>query len=249
MLLVECRRAFQGEPIEFDDEPSPNASAQTPAAAATAAGAAVSSQGLDAEWEERLSAARVSADEAAERRMAIDPSRLADGLLACGQFLDSTAAQPAEVDRRRAVEARSRGALRCGSRSFISRTTRAWAARIAKLTAVAEREAVVVLRERAHDLPPTWKDTLAKRSALLATGRARWIWFEREDAERLLALDSLLQAARSGDLTDTRGAPISAASVSEWVAAKLEIPKWTIVRDVLGEGEEEGARAGSGSAE
>jgi multidrug efflux pump subunit AcrA (membrane-fusion protein) len=109
---------------------------------------------------------------------------------------------------------------------------------IAKLTGVAAREPVVVLRERAHDLLPTWKDTLAKRSALLATERARWIWFEREDAERLLALDSLLQAARSGDLTDERGAPIDAVKVDEWIAAKLDIPKWTIVRDVLGEGDE-----------
>jgi hypothetical protein len=59
-----------------------------------------------------------------------------------------------------------------------------------------------------------------------------------EDAERLLALDSLLQAARSGDLTDARGAPVSPVTVSEWVAVKLEIPRWTIVRDVLGQGEE-----------
>jgi hypothetical protein len=97
-------------------------------------------------------------------------------------------------------------------------------------------------------LPPTWKDTLAKRSALLATGRARWIWFERDDAERLLALDSLLQAARSGDLTDARGAPISALSVSEWVAATLEIPRWTIVRDVLGESDPDESEAAPAQA-
>ena len=236
MLLVECRRAFQGEPIELDDEPSPNASPQTPAAAT--AGAAVASQGLDAEWEERLSAARVSADEAAERRMPIDPSRLADGLLACGQFLDSTQLSPLKSGD--GVQLKVVHGARSGRLAFLHQSHfKSLGSAIAKLTVVAEREEVVVLRERAHDLPPTWKDTLAKRSALLATGRARWIWFERVDAERLLALDSLLQAARSGDLTDTRGAPISAASVNEWVAAELEIPKWTLVRDVLGEGEEE----------
>lgn len=235
MLLVECRRAFQGEPIEFDDETSADAPAQPSAAEG---GAALANQGLDAEWEERLSAARVSADEAAERRVAIDPSRLADGLLACSQFLDSTELSPLKSTD--GVHLKLVHGGRLGRLAFLHQSHhKSLGSAIAKLTSVAEREAVVVLRERAHDLPPTWKDTLSKRSALLATGRARWIWFEREDAERLLALDSLLQAARSGDLTDTRGAPISAASVSEWVAAALEIPKWNLVRDVLGEGQEE----------
>jgi hypothetical protein len=235
MLLVECRRAFQGEPIEFDDEANPAASTQP---AAAGGDAAVASQGLSAEWEERLSAARVSVDEAAERRVAIEPSRLADGLLACGQFLDSTELSPLKSTD--GVQLKLVHGARSDRLAFLHHSHhKSLGSAIAKLTAVAEREAVVVLRERAHDLPPTWKDTLAKRSALLATGRARWIWFERDDAERLLALDSLLQAARSGDLTDNRGAPISAASVSEWVAAELEIPKWTLVRDVLGEEEEE----------
>ncbi len=233
MLLVECRRAFQGEPIELDEEPRAAAAAQV-----AEPGASVESPGLDAEWEERLSAARVSADEAAERREAIDPSRLADGLLACGQFLGS--AQLSAQKSADGVQLKLALGARSTRLAFLHQSHhKSLGSAIAKLTTVAEREAVVVLRERAHDLPPTWKDTLAKRSALLATGRARWIWFERDDAERLLALDSLLQAARSGDLTDARGATISAATVSEWVAAKLDIPKWTVVRDVLGEGEEE----------
>jgi len=235
MLLVECRRAFQGEPIDVDEGRTSAASTPIQAALATAA---VDSHGLDAEWEERLSAARVSADESAERREAIDPSRLADGLLACGQFLGST--QLSSLKSTDGVQLKLAHGARSGRLAFLHQSHhKSLGSAIARLTAVAEREAVVVLRERAQDLPPTWKDTLAKRSALLATGRARWIWFEREDAERLLALDSLLQAARSGDLTDTNGAPISAANVGEWVAAKLDIPNWTIVRDVLGEGVEE----------
>jgi hypothetical protein len=47
-----------------------------------------------------------------------------------------------------------------------------------------------------------------------------------------------LQAGRSGDLTDERGAPISAEAVAAWVRVKLDVPKWTIVREVLGEGEQ-----------
>ena len=242
MLLVECRRAFQGEPIELDEEPSTHA---PPAGVDSAT--AVESQGLETEWEERLAAARVSADEAAERRESIDPSRLADGLLACGQFLGS--AQLSTLKSADGVQLRlERGTLSVRLAFLHQAHYKSLASAIARLTVVAEREQVVVLRERAHDLPPTWKDTLAKRSALLATGRARWIWFERDDAERLLALDSLLQAARSGDLTDARGAPISALSVSEWVAATLEIPRWTIVRDVLGESDPDESEAAPAQA-
>lgn len=226
MLLVECRRAYQGEPIDLDDEPTPAESAPV-----------TESQGLDADWEERLAAARALADEAAERREPMEPSRLADGLLACGQFLGS--AHLSALKAGDGVQLKLTHGPLSARLAFLHQSHhKSLGSAIAKLTTVAERESVVALRERAHDLPPTWKDTLAKRSALLSTGRARWIWFERDDAERLLALDSLLQAARSGDLTDARGAPISAATVGEWVSAKLEIPRWTIVRDVLGEGEE-----------
>ncbi|HEX2671759.1 MAG TPA: hypothetical protein VHM25_12845, partial [Polyangiaceae bacterium] len=228
MLLVECRRAFQGEPIELEDEPP----LQTPPQPVEAPG--LENQGLDAEWEERISAARAAAEQASERREAIDASRLADGLLACGPFLKGS--EFAAFKSTDGVQLKLTKGTRSVRLAFLHQAhPKSLGSAIAKLTAIAAREPVVVLRERAHDLLPTWKDTLAKRSALLATNRARWIWFEREDAERLLALDSLLQAARSGDLTDERGAPIDAVAVGDWIAAKLDIPKWTIVRDVLDE--------------
>ncbi len=236
MLLVECRRAFNGEPSEWDNE---SLSGSTdPFSESASPVADQERRDLDAEWEERLVAARATADRASEQRECIDPSRLADGLLACSQFLGSTSIAPvkgADGVQLKVVQGAASSRVALLHQSHFKSLGSA----IAKLTALAEREQIVVLRERAHDLPPTWKDTLAKRSALLATGRARWVWFEREDAERLLALDSLLQAARSGDLTDPRGAPISSAAASEWVSAKLSVPAWTIVREILGPGEDE----------
>ena len=228
MLLVECRRAFNGEASEMEAEPETLRQAAAPAALNSE-----ERQGLDVEWEERLVAARGAADEASEQRGSLDPSRLADGLLACGQFLDEAKFESIKsadgVQLRVTHQARSTRIALLHHSHFKS-----LGSAIAKLTTLAEREQVIVLRERAHELPPTWKDTLAKRSALLATGRARWIWLEGDDAARLLALDSLLQAGRSGDLTDELGQPISAAFVTEWVSAKLEVPTWTIVREVLG---------------
>ena len=229
MLLVECRRAFNGEASELDDVEQE----RSPLLGAPAAPSGEEGSGLEGEWEERVAAARGAADEASEQRGCLDPSRLADGLLACGQFLDDAKFESAKsadgVQLRLSHEARSTRIALLHQSHF-----RSLGSAIAKLTALAEREQVVVLREQAHELPPTWKDTLAKRSALLATGRARWIWLQGDDAARLLALDSLLQAGRSGDLTDEHGAPIGAAAVSAWVRAKLEVPAWRVVRELLG---------------
>ena len=240
MLLVECRRAFNGEPSDWDidaDAAAPSATAPEVGAAAAEVQADQERKGLEAEWDERLVAARATADQAAENRECIDPSRLADGLLACGKFLDAVefaALKSSDGAQLKVTQGQHSARLALLHQSHFKSVGSA----IAKLTALAEREQIVVLRERAHDLPPTWKDTLAKRSALLATGRARWVWFEREDAEKLLALDSLLQAARSGDLTDGRGAPISAETVAAWVGARLCVPTWTIIREILGDGAE-----------
>jgi hypothetical protein len=102
-----------------------------------------------------------------------------------------------------------------------------------KLTLSAQQEPVVVVRERAHELLPTWKDTVAKRNALLATRRARWVWLDGTDAVTLLALDSLLQGARSGDISDEDGKPLSEADVAAWVSANLNIADLPILRDIL----------------
>ena len=225
MLLVECRRAFNGEASELDDPPETTTETTTLGSEERL--------GLAAEWEERLAAAQAAADEALEQRSCLDPSRLADGILACGQFLEGPtfeSIKPADGVQLRLIRSSGNARIALLHQSHFKSLGSA----IAKLTTFAERERVIVLRERAHDLPPTWKDTLAKRSALLATGQARWIWVEREDEVRLLALDSLLQASRSGDLTDEHGRPIGPAAVAEWATAKLQIPSWPVLRDILG---------------
>ncbi|HET9960501.1 MAG TPA: hypothetical protein VFQ61_38790 [Polyangiaceae bacterium] len=239
MLLVEFKRAFRGEAI---DEPEGTA-ADSVAAQSTAAESPPTTSkpqeerlGLASEWEERLTAARTTANEVAEQRSCLDPSRLADGLLACARFL-----QGASIGSVKGAEA---GQLQLNQGGSTSRLAilhhahyKSLGSALTKLASVSMREPVIVLREQAHDLPPTWKDTLAKKSALLATGRARWIWLEREDAVSLLALDSLLQGARSGDVTDEQGRPLSESSVAEWVSSTLGVAEWRIIREILNPGE------------
>ncbi|HWA70763.1 MAG TPA: hypothetical protein VG937_00440 [Polyangiaceae bacterium] len=226
MLLIECRRAFHGELVDGEREPE-RAKADAPASPAATGG-------LAAEWEERLAAARRVTEEAAERRACLDVARLADGLLACSRFLSGatlSAAKPADAGQLTLT----RGAASARVAILHQAHFKSLGSAIAKLTALAQRGPVIVLRERSHDLLPTWKDTLAKRSALLSTGRARWVWLEREDAVLLFALDSLLQGARSGDVADEHGNPLSEAAVVEWVGATLNVRAWQVLRDILSE--------------
>jgi len=109
---------------------------------------------------------------------------------------------------------------------------RSLGASLAKLTGLADTGLVLALRERTRELPPTWKDTLAKRAAFVAKSHARWVSFEREDAARLLALASLLAAARSGDVTDLSGRKIALETVRKWVAEALGVPRWPVLTTI-----------------
>jgi hypothetical protein len=161
----------------------------------------------------------------------VDAARLADGLLAAGRFLIGAELSSEKRGTTRIVlktaDKTSRVAIlpEAHHRSLGSALT--------KLTALAKEESVIALRERARALPPTWKDTLVKRQALLATGRARWLDVDTDDCANLLALDELLQAARSGDVTNAQGLPLDEATVIAWVKATLHVPSWNLLSDLL----------------
>jgi hypothetical protein len=105
---------------------------------------------------------------------------------------------------------------------------------LTRLIALSSSVPVVAVREHARELPPTWKETLRKQAALLETGRARWIDLEPEDCVRLLALAALLQAARSGDVSDARGNQVTEAEVEAWAKGELDLPNWPIARALQG---------------
>ena len=108
---------------------------------------------------------------------------------------------------------------------------------LSRLLALSGSVPVIALREQAREFPPTWKETLRKQAALLETGRARWIDLEPEDCARLLALAALLQAARSGDVSDARGKQVTEADVEAWVKGELDLPSWPIARALQGAAE------------
>jgi hypothetical protein len=223
MLLVELRRALDGETSIGDadaSEPSETASA------------------LSQEWQGCLTAARKLLDEATEQRTTADAERVADGLLACGRFLSG--AELASTAVRGPAQLQLSSGTSSQHVAFLHQTNpKSLGTALVKLTALSADKPVLALRERAHDLPPTWKDTRSKRAALLATGRARWVELERDDAARLLALDELMQGARSGDIADARGRPVGEDVVCDWVRATLSVTDWPIARALLAGGDAE----------
>jgi hypothetical protein len=226
MLLVECGLALEdGRTDEALPAVAANGEGPRP-------GAENLNDSLAAEWEKQMEAARLALDEMALQMECADPARLADGFMVAAGFVTGVTLQ---------VQLREPAQLTWGTGAGNVRMAilhqnhpRSLGTALTKLTALADNETVVALRERTRDLLPTWKDTLAKRAAFLGKPNARWMPFERDDATRLLALASTVTAARSGDVTDASGRPVSLDVVRRWAAETLDIPSWPVLQALSG---------------
>ncbi len=219
MLLLECRRALDGEP---DVGP--------PEAQSVEERKADDDDGLRGEWEGCLARSRRLLGDAAEQRAPLDAARLADGLLSAGRFIDGGEIG-ADKGRARLILKTSQSASHIAILS--EEHPKSLGSALAKLTALAKESPVIAMRERAHELAPTWKDTLAKRRALLASGKARWIDIDADDCAHLLALDELLQAAKSGDVTNAQGEALGEEIVVAWVAFELKVDAWRVMQELV----------------
>jgi hypothetical protein len=231
MLLVEFRQAL---------ERGPDADVAEGAAASSAALSSSPQHdverdplvGLADEWRSRLAAARKLLEEAHEQRSSIEPSRLLDGLLACARFLPGVELSANPVKDAAQLVLR-RGASTLKLALVHQAHPKSLGSILSKLTGLAPKQEIIAVRERAHELPPTWKDTRTKRAALLATERATWVDLEPEDTAGLLALDELLQCARSGDVADDHGRPLTEEVVAGWVRDNLRVENWAIARALV----------------
>ena len=225
MLLVECRMALEnGDP---DDEPAVAGSVIGDAVAAEAAGAEVLKDSLAKQWTEHLESARRTLDDLAEQAQCADPARLADGFVTAAGFVPSLTLEVNLREPAQLAWGTSAGKVRMAI--LYQNHHRSLGTALLKLTALTQEGPVMALRERTHDIVPTWKDTLAKRASFVAKANARWAVLEREDAGRLLALASMLTEARSGDITDASGRPVPLDAVRHWVGNTLEVASWPVL--------------------
>jgi hypothetical protein len=229
MLLIEFGKALDGEADDADDQLLPEASEPSSAPAEP------ERRDLQGEWQSQLQHARDLIQRAGEERQSLDAARLADGIFACGSFLPQVTVR---VSAKPPVQLVLESAGRSEAIALVQEShPRSAGTLLGKLTALSSTTAVVALRERAREFPPTWKETLRKQAALLETGRARWLDIEPQDCARLLALAALLQAARSGDVSDARGLQVTEAEVQDWARSDLDVVEWPICRALLGAAE------------
>lgn len=242
MLMIECRRALALGP----DAPD----AEAPAVVAKMNGAAGSADTekddgpLIAAWESHLAAARRALDEAAVDRRSADPARLVGGMACALRFLED--AQASRIDARQHVQLVARVGTTTCSVAFLHQThPRSALTALEKISEGLAKGRAFAVREQALEFAPTWKKVQASVSSLVEKG-LHWIALGRDDAARLLALESLLASGRSKDLEDDAGHVFDDAEVHDWVHRTLDVANWPLVRAISGapvEREWDGERA------
>jgi hypothetical protein len=188
---------------------------------------------LEIQWNEALARARIAIDEAAEQARGVPPERIAGGLLAALRLLAVEVNGPA---------AKGLFSLRVSlpapavTREVVIAQQphpKSLAAVVREAARLAEARPVLVLRERALAILPTWKDVNKQLAAFTATLRAEFAPLDREDIARLLALSDYLTSARSLDISAADGQPIPYNDVARWAAQALEPALWGPLQRIL----------------
>jgi hypothetical protein len=188
---------------------------------------------LEIQWNEALARARLEIDEAATQARGVPPERIAGGMLAALRLLGAEVNGPA---------AKGLFSLRVSlpapavTREVIIAQQphpKSLAAALREATRLADAHPVLVLRERALTILPTWKDVNKQLATFTATPRAEFAPLDREDIARLLALSDYLTSARSLDISAADGRPIPYNDVARWSAQALEPALWGPLQRIL----------------
>ncbi len=180
-------------------------------------------------WEEGLQKARGDIDERDRLEQGVVPEALTDGLIHLVRLVPDLALIASQGPERLQIttpEGDLRVALihQAHHRSIAAALDRLGTAAGAKLG----------LREDWRPFKPTWRVTRGKWEALLQRPEMNWHWLNRKDAERLLALDMILKAAVSRDLSGPEGIPFEPSQVENWVRQTLAPKEWVIARTLVG---------------
>ncbi len=187
---------------------------------------------LRGQWEERIVEARARIDEDAQQERGVSPDTIRGGLIAALELLGVKAGAAVKKDipslklHKGATERSVLIAQHAHHRSLASVVRAA--------TGLAAEHAVVLLRERAFAIRPTWKEVDRLLDTFLETPGAQFVQIDREDLERLIALENLLSAARSQDLCAEDGQPIPYAEVVRWAERELGCSRWAPIMAALG---------------
>jgi hypothetical protein len=217
MLLLAAERALTDTSQEM---PGPSAALDDDTRAAQDAEIGVDRDDVIAKaWQNLLTAATAQIDDAEQMQRGPDPEHLLDGATL---LLTLFARQPYQALPRGQIEIA--GKLRL---SFLHETDpRSLAARFRRLTEARERW--LLLREQWRDFRPTWRAVRELFAELAANGRVSLEWVTRRDIASLLALRAIVMQARSSDLTDDHGQPITVEDLRGWLESSVSPLHWEI---------------------
>jgi len=187
---------------------------------------------LAAAWQNLRGQARKRIDEAAEQAQGVVAESIRAGLLAALEIVQ-VKAETGETEGAPAL--RIGGANGGCEMLFVQQAHHTSLARVlrAAIALAAERK-VLLVREHAFAIPPTWKEVHKLLAAFTAKAPASFVSIEREALVRLLAVERLLGAARSQDLSDDTGRCIPYDTVMDWARRTLGCNVWGPVEALLG---------------
>ena len=226
MLMIACRQALAlgpDAPLDDDEAIAPDTNRGGHATGESGR----DDSALEAAWEEHLQRARAALDEAAEDRRSADPGRLVGGMACALRF--ARGVTTSRVDARHHLQLLASIDERSHAVALLHQThPRSAITALERAAEALAKNAVLVVRQRSIEMPPTWKKVHATLSAVLHKG-ARWLTLERDDAARLLSLESFLAAAKSRDLEDAGGRAFQDGDVADWIARSLRVIEWPFV--------------------
>lgn len=183
------------------------------------------------EWAALVATAHAQLDQAETRRGGVDNGRLRDGILLAAAFTEDAALRGVN-DPYIQLEPKAPGArwlclLHQGHYRSI-------AAALDRVLGRAASKPGVVVREQWRPFSPTWKSTIKRQLELLARPHLTWHELTREEAASLLALETMLQLARSRDLCDQRGVPLGEQQVHDYLRQEVCPDRWGLVLALQG---------------
>lgn len=185
------------------------------------------SERLAAEWRDAMEKGRAEIDAAAAEKRGVPAERVASGLVATLRLFGAEVSPVASKAGPHLQATRDGSSVDVVVAQHGNHTSLAAAIRAAAAVAPARR--VVLVRERAAPIPPTWKEVERLLATFVVTPGASFAWVDREDVARLLAIEGFVTAARSQDLSDEEGRPIAAREALAWAERALGLAAWPVM--------------------
>jgi hypothetical protein len=218
MLMIACRQAL-GRPALISDLILPSAQG-APSFPQEDSSSTATDERLAEQWAELMQKAQVEVSGAAEAGHPLDRERVLGAVIAATGLAGTI-----KVERGRAktpFDLRAHGPAGPVDILVVQQAhPRSVASALQRAATAASSTRTIALREQGWPFPPTWSRVGELLEAFTKQARARWLELGQPQVVELLALHDFMAAARSSDLSDERGAPLSEERAREWARQAL----------------------------